>query len=338
MPTTQPLPGPFNFQPLPLLSNPHLQTLLGYFWPRPPWSHPIRRHILRLADGDALALYDTAPPEWRPGGPIAVLVHGLTGSHASPQVQRLAQFLLPFGWRVVRMDLRGAGPSIALSRQTYHGGASGDVRAVVEEVHTWSLASSITVVGFSLGGNLVLKMAGEAAERPIAGLSRVGALAPPVDLVRCAGLMSQPRNRFYDSYFARELARGAVQRQRLFPDLPPLRLPRRLTIRQFDELYTAPRCGFADALDYYRRASSLTLVPRIQVPAFILTARDDPFIAVEPFDEMQLPPHIGMHIVPQGGHLGFLGRDGAGGFRWAEWRIAEWIVSGSGEPAASAAG
>jgi predicted alpha/beta-fold hydrolase len=328
MPSTLPSPGPFDFRPLPLLSNPHLQTLLGHLWPGPTWSHPIRPQILRLPDGDALTLYDTIPPAWQPGGPVAVIVHGLTGSHASPQVQRLAKFLLPFGWRVVRMDLRGAGPSIALSRQTYHAGQSDDVRAAVEEVHSWSPTSPITVVGFSLGGNLVLKMAGEAAERPIAGLRRVAALAPPIDFVRCASLIAQPRNRLYNSYFVRELIRHAQHRQRFFPDLRPLRFPRSLTIRQFDEIYTAPRCGFADALDYYRRASSFPLVERIQVPTFILTARDDPFIAVEPFDELRLPTHIGLRIVPQGGHLGFLGWDGAGGFRWAERRIAEWINSG----------
>jgi predicted alpha/beta-fold hydrolase len=337
MPTHQPLPGPFDFRPLPLLSNPHLQTLLGHLWPRPNWSHPVRRQVLWLDDGNALTLYDTKPDIWQPGGPIAVIAHGLTGSHASPQVQRLARFLLPFGWRVVRMDLRGAGPSIALSRRAYHGGCSDDVRAAIEEVHSWSPASPITAVGFSLGGNLVLKMTGEAIARPLAGLSRIAALAPPIDLERCAALIAQPRNRIYDTYFVRELIREAQQRQRFFPDLPPLRFPRRMNIRLFDDLYTAPRWGFADALDYYRRASSHALVPRIQVPTFILTARDDPFIAVEPFDELHLPDHIRLRVVPQGGHLGFLGWDGVGGFRWAERRIAEWIVQGA-EPAASAAG
>jgi predicted alpha/beta-fold hydrolase len=246
-------------------------------------------------------------------------------------VLRLAQFLVPHRWRVVRMDLRGAGPSVPLARQSYHGGISDDVRLAVEEVHTWSPTSPITVVGFSLGGNLVLKMAGEAAERPIPGLSRVASLAPPIDFVRCAVLIAQARNRIYNTYFTRDLVRAARLRRRFFPDLPPLRFPPRLTIRQFDELYTAPRWGFADAMAYYRQASSFALIPRIQVPTFILTARDDPFIAVEPFEELRLPPHIGLRIVPQGGHLGFLGWYGAGGYRWVERRIAEWIVSETGE-------
>jgi uncharacterized protein len=328
MPNIKPTDDLFDFRPLPLLSNPHLQTLLGALWPGPTWTQPTRVQVLRLPDGDALTLYDTIPANWRPDGPITVIVHGLTGSNASPQVQRLAQFLLPYGWRVVRMDLRGARPSLALSRLSYHAGCSEDVRAAVEEVHSWSPASPITLVGFSLGGNLVLKTAGEAAERPLPGLSRVAALAPPIDFVRCAVLIAQSRNRLYNTYFVRELVRDAQQRQRFFPDLQPIRFPPGLSIRQFDELYTAPRWGFADAHDYYRQASSFPLIPRILVPTFILTARDDPFIPVEPLEELRLPSHVSLRIVPQGGHLGFLGWDGAGGYRWSERRIAEWILSG----------
>ncbi len=115
-------------------------------------------------------------------------------------------------------------------------------------------------------------------------------------------------------------------RQKHFPDLPPLDFPKRMTMRLFDDLYTAPRCGFNDALDYYRRGSSLPLLERIQVPTFILTARDDPFIAVEPFERLEVPGHIRVRIVPHGGHVGFLGWDGAGGIRWAERRLVEWVL------------
>jgi predicted alpha/beta-fold hydrolase len=115
-------------------------------------------------------------------------------------------------------------------------------------------------------------------------------------------------------------------RQRFFPDLPPLRFPRRMTIRLFDELYTAPRSGFADAMDYYRKASCATLIHRIQVPTLILTARDDPFIAVEPFEELKLPANVQVRLVAHGGHIGFLGWDGCGGIRWAERRLVEWVL------------
>jgi uncharacterized protein len=328
MPRVNSFTDPFAFRPLPMLGNPHVQTLVAHLLPAPSWSHPTRTHILRLPDGDATVLYDTVSPSWSPTGPIAVIVHGLTGSHASSQIQRLARFLLPFGWRVVRLDLRGARPSLALSRQTYHGGRSQDVRAALEEVHRWSPASPITAVGYSLGGNLVLKMAGEAADSPIAGLSRIAALAPPINLARCAFLITQPRNRLYNSYFVRELVRDAQQRRRFFPDLPQIRFQPGMTLHHFDDQYTAAVWGFADSQDYYKQSSSAALLSRIKIPTFIMTARDDPFIAVEMFDDLRLPAHVRLRIVPKGGHLGFLGWDGTGGYHWADRRVAEWIVSG----------
>jgi predicted alpha/beta-fold hydrolase len=182
-------------------------------------------------------------------------------------------------------------------------------------------------VGFSLGGNVALKLAGEAADHPVPGLARVGAVGPPIDLERCAALLGERRNRFYENFFLRDLVAAARKRQRLFPDLPPLRLPRPFTLRGFDDLYTAPRACFAGVLDYYRRASAFPLVGRIRVPTLILTARDDPFIAVAPFEELAPPPGVSLCILPRGGHLGFLGRDGAGGIRWAERRVLDWVLS-----------
>jgi predicted alpha/beta-fold hydrolase len=318
------------FRPLPLLSNPHLQTLLGHWLPGPGLNRPTRAHVLRLPDGDALVLHDTTPAGWRPGGPVAVVLHGLSGSHASAGVVRVAALFLERRLRVVRLDLRGAGKGLPLARVGYHGGRSDDARAALAEVHRWAPASPLLLAGLSLGGNIALKLAGEAADDPVPGLARVAALGPPIDLGRCAALLAQPRNRLYETYFLRDLIAEARQRQRHFPDLPPLRFPRRMTMRLFDDLYTAPRCGFADALDYYRRASALPLVPRINLPALVLTARDDPFIAVGPFEELKAPPNVAVRILPYGGHLGFLGWDGAGGIRWAERRVVEWLLHPQG--------
>jgi predicted alpha/beta-fold hydrolase len=314
------------FRPLPLLGNPHVQTLLGHWLSGPAFNQPSRPEVVPLPDGDCVVLHDSVPEGWREGGPIVVLVHGLTGSHASFQVQRLANLLIPEGLRVVRVDLRGTGASLPLSRGTYHGGCSQDLRAGLQAVHRWCPQSPIIVVGFSLGGNIVLKLGGEAADHPILGLARLIALAPPVDLERCAGLLAQPKNRLYELFFLRDLINQARQRQRYFPHMPPVKFPRRMTMRLFDDLYTAPRSGFADALDYYRRASALPLVHRIQVPTFIMTARDDPFIAAEPMETLQAPGHITVRILPSGGHLGFLGWDGAGGIRWAERRVVELVA------------
>ena len=114
--------------------------------------------------------------------------------------------------------------------------------------------------------------------------------------------------------------------RRHFPDLPPLRWQSRMTIRLFDDLYTAPRRGFADSTDYYRRVSSQAYIPGIAVPTLIMTAADDPFIAVEPFRALQVPEHITVRIQSHGGHLGFLGWEGTGFIRWAERRVVEWAL------------
>jgi predicted alpha/beta-fold hydrolase len=313
------------FRPFPLLKNPHVQTLLGHWLPGKRLRHPSRPQRVGLPDGDCVVLHDSLPAGWQPGDRVALLVHGLCGSHQSPGIQRLARLLLPLGVRVVRLDLRGCGHGAGLTQRLYHGGCSDDVRAAATEVHSWAPDSPLLLAGVSLGGNIVLKLAGEAAGRPVPGLAGVAAVAPPIDLERCAALLAQRRNRMYERHFLRGLL-GQARQVRSLPGVPPVRFPRKLTLRLFDDLFTAPRHGFADALDYYRRCSSLPLLPRIGVPGLVLTARDDPFIAVEPFEQLQPPAPLEVRIVEHGGHLGFLGWDGAGGIRWAERRVAEWVA------------
>jgi predicted alpha/beta-fold hydrolase len=314
------------FQPLPLLGNPHVQTILSSFLSSPALRAVTRQHLVTLPDGDRLALHDRVPARWRSGAPIAVLIHGLTGSHRAGYMQRLAGLLLPRGVRVVLLDLRGAGYGFALARKPYHAGCSDDVRAVLAEVHRWSPRSPLVVAGFSLGGNIALKLAGEASSAPVPGLTAVAAVGPPIDLQRCLTLLSLPRNRFYEQHFLRGLIAVAKRRQRYFREEQPLRFPRGLSLQDFDDLYTAPRSGFANARDYYQRASALPFIPRIEVPTLVLTARDDPFIAVEPFETVTGLKSVEVRIVERGGHLGFLGWDGAGGLAWAERRVMEWIL------------
>jgi hypothetical protein len=224
------------------------------------------------------------------------------------------------------MDLRGVGRGASLARRTYHAGCSDDVRAVVDAVRQATPHSPLGLVGFSLGGNIVLKLAGEAARRPVPGLAAVAALAPPVDLERCARMLARRANRLYELYFVHGLIRQIRRQQRCFPDLPRSRFPDPITMRLFDDLYTAPRWGFADALDYYRRASAAPLLSQIAVATYILAARDDPFIAVEPLEAHRTSSRLEIHLSEHGGHLGFLGADGSGGFRWAERRLIDWLL------------
>lgn len=308
------------------LRNRHFQTILGHLWRGPRFRHPTIKHKVAVSDGDQLVLHDATPESWHLGDPIAVLVHGLGGCHDSGHLRRFAHLLTPRGTRTVRVDLRGTGEGLPLARKAYHAGNTEDIRTVLETVHSWSPASPLWLLGVSLGGNMVLKLAGESAHFPVPGLARVVALGPPIDMVQCSILMSQRSNWMYNRHFARSLIEQVERRQQFFPDLPRVRFPRRATLRVFDEMYTAPRNQFDSADHYYHVASAAPLVPSIPVPTLIVTARDDPFIAVEPFEALQLPDHIERVILEHGGHLGFLGRDDFGGMRWVEARVIRWLT------------
>jgi len=314
------------FRPAPFLGNRHVQTLLGHFWKGSlPPLHARERHVL-LPDGDRLVLHDCLPDTWQPGGLIALLVHGLGGCHLSGPVQRLSALLLSRGVRAVRIDLRGCGRGAAFARRIYNGGCSGDLRTALAEIRQWDAAAPLVLVGFSLGGNIVLKLAGEAAAAEVPGLVRIAAVAPPIDLELCAAMLAASHNRLYEMHFIRALVRQVRKVERHAPRQPRTRFPVRLTLRRFDDLYTAPRGGFTDALDYYRRSSALRLIPQIKVPALVLTAQDDPFIALDPFERLSVPPQVSVRIVAQGGHLGFLGWEGRMIVRWAERHVAEWLA------------
>jgi predicted alpha/beta-fold hydrolase len=312
------------FRPLPFLGNPHVQTVLSYAlsWGR---DHvPATLRTLSLPDGDALALHDSRPPAWTERDAIAILVHGLGGCHRSTYLRRTANRLTAHGLRVVRVDLRGAGAGVALARRFYNAACSADIGAVVEAVAAECPRAPLFLVGFSLGGNIVLKLAGEAGASAPSGLRGIAAVAPPIDLVRCAELIA--RLPLYDRFYVRQLVQQVEVRARTFPDLPSVRFPAGVTLRQFDDLFTAPNWGYANALDYYRRASALQLLPKIAVPCLMLSARDDPFVAWQPFTEFTPGPDTSVELVQHGGHLGFLGGDGNGGVRWAEARVVQWVL------------
>jgi uncharacterized protein len=311
------------FEPLPFLSNPHVQTILGNLLkgqPRP------RRHgtiLVPLADRDKIVLLETLPRLQVGPERIALLLHGLGGCHRSPYMERMTHRLSGMGWRVLRMELRGAGSGIKLARRLYNAACSDDVRAVVDFLASAFPGIPLAIVAYSLGGNIALKYAGEIGADAPPNLQALATLAPPIDLVRCCELIAEYS--FYNAYYRLHLVRHVEAHQQHFPDLPRVAFPPLITLRDFDEMYTAPRGGYADALDYYRRASAQPWISRIAVPTFILTARDDPFVAVAPFEEVDAPPNVEIHITPHGGHVGFIGDDGAGGIRWAETQLVHWL-------------
>jgi predicted alpha/beta-fold hydrolase len=237
------------FEPHPWVRGGHQQTILGRYLPGPRVRFPSASHEIAVDPPDRLSVLESVPPGWAPGGPSAVLVHGLGGCARAPYIRRVAARLLRLGVRVVRMNLRGAGTGFGLARGIYHAGRSEDLRSVIEWLGPRIPGSPIALIGFSLGANLALKLAAEAADRPLEGLDCVLAANPPIDLTACSQRIQQPENRIYDRNFVR-LLRSEVRRlHAAFPELGPVDLAGARTLLEFDDVYTAPRNGFLGAAD-----------------------------------------------------------------------------------------
>lgn len=315
------------FVPHPWVRGPHLQTIFARFWPWPRARLAANYVEVDAGEGDAISILDSVPLGWQPGDPAAILVHGLGGDARSPYIVRLGKRLVERRIaRVVRMNLRGAGSGFGAARSYYHSGKTADLRRVAGWLARQAPGSPIALVGFSLGANLVLKLAGEAAANPVEQLDGIVAANPPVDLEACCRAIQEPGNRIYDRNFVR-LLQGEVGRlHRRFPDLDTVDLSAARSLLEFDELYTAPRNGFLDARDYYQQCSANRWIEHIRVPGLVIQARDDPFIPTHAFEAILFPPNVACEMVSQGGHLGYWShRPWDGDRRWLDARIARWL-------------
>ena len=316
------------FEPHPLLRNGHLQTIVARYMPGPRVRLTSTYHEVPLGDDLALSVLESIPASWRAGDPAVVMVHGLAGCVRSPFLSRVALKLYRMGVRVVRMNLKGAGSGYGLARNFYHGGRSEDPRAVVRWLARRAPGSPIALVGFSLGANLTLKVAAEAADEPLDGLDCVIAANPPIDLRAACEHLGRPQGRIYDRNFIKLLKAEEERLRFAFPDLEPCDFSRVGNVFDFDDVYTAPRNGFRDADEYYARSSAAPLIPEIKAPGLVIHAADDPFIPVEPFLTARFPDQLALELNPHGGHLGYLNRVPRGGDRrWLDARIAAWLAS-----------
>ena len=227
------------------------------------------------------------------------------------------------------MDLRGCGAGVGLARLPYHSGRSDDAAAALTAMARHLPHSPTTLVGFSLGGNITLKLLGELGDRPCGNLDSAMAVCPPADLAACSECISRPANRAYDRYFLKLLLRQLADRQRALPDAACVTFARRpRTLWEFDNAFTAVVCGFGTADNYYREASSAPWISRIRVPTLVLASRDDPMIPGHALENAEPSRAVQIHLTDRGGHLGFIGR--AGGDpdrRWMEWRVVDWVTS-----------
>ncbi len=272
-----------NFKPIMFCSSGKGQTILTSVYPAGFDIAPTFTHHITLEDQDKIVVMEYQPTDWKNGDRIVILVHGLTGSYKSKYNIRLTREWLKKGYAVYRINLRGCGPGSGLARHPYHSGRSEDTRALISWLYEKYPNSPVTQVGFSLGGNITLKMAAEDGEQPTGNLDSVIAVSPPVDLHACSALLHNAQNRIFEKYFVTRLIEDVNNRRRHFPDIPELGFTPNMSILDFDNTYTAPYSGYADAIDYYTQCSAGMLLDRITIPTFILYAKDDPFITIERF-------------------------------------------------------
>lgn len=308
----------------PRFTGGHRQTL--YAWAR-------RRHFPRLPEPEA-RYFDVADDarvlahcHWqndRSSRPAVILLHGLEGSSHAHYMAGISDKACAAGWNVVRLNQRNCGNTEHLSRGLYHSGLTHDALFVMRELVDEGIRS-IAIAGYSLGGNLALKLAGDLGEAAPPELAAVCAVSPTMDLARCVDALERRSNVVYQWNFVRNLKARMRRKAAAFPEVFSLEPLRRVwTVRAFDEAYTAPHHGFRDAADYYHRASALRVIGRIRVPTLIITSEDDPFVPDAPFraPEVTGNRNITVVITPHGGHCAYLERP-AGDYDgyWAEREI-----------------
>ncbi len=259
-----------------------------------------------------------------------MLVHGLEGSSESGYMLGLAERAFVAGWNAVRLNQRNCGGTESLTPTLYNSGLSGDYRAVLAELIERDLLPEIFFAGYSMGGNLVLKMAGELAGAAPRQLRAVAGVCPCVDLGLCADAVGLPRNFIYQEHFVRSLKKRMQRKAELFPgkyDLGPMARVR--TLREFDDKITARYCGFRDATDYYTRSSALRVAGEIRVSTLIVTAQDDPFVPFASFSDPALAnnAHIRVIAPEHGGHCSFISRYEGDARFWAEACVMECFAS-----------
>lgn len=311
----------------PLVHNGHIQTILGNFWQRPETERdfPIARRLYQTEPGVQVGVDEQSPQ-----APVAhaVLVHGLEGSSNSGYIRSISRDLLAANFAVHRFNLRGCGGTEHLAPSNYHAGQTSDLRSVIETIAK-EHGKPIVLIGYSLGGNASLKLAGElgSANQPL--LAGVCAVSTPIDLEACADQLNTRSNTVYQRRFLRALKDRIRRRHKTQPERYDLsHLPKLRSIWDFDEVYTAKLFGFGTARNYFRTQSSRQYLTEIAVPCLLIQAKDDPMIPFSIYEQampdIEANPNIRFLSFETGGHVGFLAKDPPR--FWIDPIITEWAV------------
>ena len=318
------------FVPHPRLRNGHIMTV--YSW--------ARRRPAPVLPAPDVRFFDVAPRTrvsadcyWQPDRsqhPAILMLHGLEASSSAHYMLGVAAKAFAAGMSAVLLNQRNCGGTEHLAPGLYHSGLTEDPVYVLNELIARDGIQRVGVAGYSLGGNLALKLAGDFAADAPPQLRAVCAVSPIVEIVRCIEALERPSNVIYQWNFVKDLRARMRRKASHWPDAFPMgRLRSVRTVRQFDDVFTAPHFGFAGAEDYYHRASAMRVVDRIRVPTLVITAKDDPFVPPDMFDAPALRnnPCITTIVTEHGGHCGFIGGPGTedDGY-WAELSIVRYVL------------
>jgi len=335
------------FHPRPWLRNGHMQTIAGNFLRRRNELPPSVPHLVEVspAHGTQISTQILCECNWqplpeRPERMTVVLLHGLEGSSNSQYMIGNANKLWRAGCNVVRMNMRNCGGTERLTPTLYHSGLSKDVEAVMRYFLTTQGLQSIALVGYSMGGNLVLKCVGELGANAPKELRAVVGVSPVVDMAQSADALHEPKNRIYERRFLRAMIKRFRRKSMLFPRaFDPQRAAHITSLREYDERITALYAGYKNAGDYYHRAAAARVLDKIAVPTLLIHACDDPFIRFTEATRgmIEANPRIAWLETQHGGHCAFLAapnpETGDDGY-WAEQTAVKFILNNS--PAQSA--
>jgi predicted alpha/beta-fold hydrolase len=317
------------FEPNPLLRGAHLMTMAPVFWRRTFALPPQQERLFQVDAETRLLAHCHWQPRNRLQAPVIVIVHGLEGSSDSNYARGIAEAAFKRGYNAIRINQRNCGGSEALTPTLYNSGMSADYRAVCEELIREGY-KEIFFAGYSMGGNLVLKMGGEYGDQAPEELRGICAVCPALDLAACADALERWDNYFYQRHFVT----GLMERYRRKALSMPERYRHRNfgpvgSVRRFDDLITAPNFGYRDAQEYYEAASASRVLKNLRISTMLITAKDDPFV---PYGSIlsagaDKNPAIHLLVTEHGGHCAFVSNKRGVERFWAEQRVVDFCAS-----------
>ena len=312
-----------------------LQTIATQILPAP---QPLRTTPMRFpVDSDNTLVGALDSPDNRPDGtppprPLVVLIHGVPGAEDSRYMLRMSKHLVQRGHRVLRLNLRGAGPSRSSCKGQYYAGSSEDLRALIPQLPASLTGHGVVAVGYSIGGAVLLKYLGEEGSK--AGITAAASVSAPLDLAETCATLMRPRNALYHFALLRGIKQNALgagdgltERERGYIETSQ-------TLWQYDDIFTAPRNGFAGAADYYAQCSAVNFLSRIRVPTLVLAALDDPWVPGGIYSAYDWASVDSLPLTPllmqRGGHVGFHGRDMRRPL--SDFAVIEFFAKATGRP------